>query len=97
MIQAANNHLNTAFINLKVFTGKTLTNSYAESVNAQLRGVGMNQQGSRVEQIKHLQEFTIQSLRKLDKPFVVTLNYFNYLARQHSPFSQMVLLTLLKT
>ncbi len=73
MIQAANNHLNTAFINLKVFTGKTLTNSYAESVNAQLRGVGMNQQGSRVEQIKHLQEFTIQSLGKLDdKPFVVT-------------------------
>ena len=72
MIQAANNQINTAFINLKVFTGKTLTNSYVESVNAQLRKMKMNQQETRVQQIQRLHEFSIQSLGRLDDPFVAT-------------------------
>ena len=72
MIQAANNQINTAFINLKVFTGKTLTNSYAESVNAQLCNIKMNQQETRVQQIQRLHEFSIQSLGRLDDPFVAT-------------------------
>ena len=72
MIHATNNHLHTAFIKLKVFTGRAVTNSFAESVNSQLHRIWMNQQGTIVKQIKCLHEFTIQSLRQLDEPFVVT-------------------------
>ena len=58
-----------AFINLKVFTGNTLTNSYSESVNAQLRRFGVNTCGTRLFQIKLLYEFSYQFSTRSLKPF----------------------------
>mgnify|MGYP004703151233 FL=1 len=50
-------NLASAFINLKVFTGNTITNSYAESVNAQLHRFGIEMQGTHLDQLILLQHF----------------------------------------
>ena len=46
-----------AYINLKVFTGGTVTNSYAESVNKQLRDIGLNTKQTRFETILTLRGY----------------------------------------
>ena len=61
-----------AFINLRVFTGNTLTNSYSESVNAQLRRYGIKYIGTRLHQLKLLCQFSLQFQKRVSKPFVPT-------------------------
>ena len=62
------NTVETAFINLPVFTGNTLTNSYAESVNGQLRANQIDTSEPLIHQIKRLREFSVQTLQRLDTP-----------------------------
>ena len=67
-----NDEAEKAFINLRVFTGNTLTNSYSESVNAQLRRYGIKYIGTRLHQLKLLCEFSLQFQKRVSKPFVPT-------------------------
>ncbi len=46
-----------AFVNLPVFTGGTLCNSYAESINSRLRSIGCRKNHSRLEVIIAIREY----------------------------------------
>ena len=54
----------SALISLKVFTGNTITNSYAESVNAQLRRFGIIDKGTRLYQLTLLHHFIASKYQK---------------------------------
>ena len=58
----------TSLINLTVFTGGTITNSYCESINACLRNNGANTTCSKMDLIRKLRQFNERAKIKDNRP-----------------------------
>ena len=61
--------LRTALVNLRCFTGGTITNSYSESINSLLRKAGLKQRSSIVQSLRFLVDFCDCHYYKPTPPF----------------------------